>query len=150
MTLRVSDTITFPQKSGQLELHNHLANGSTNTSKFKFDKVFSDTDDQESVFRSVQGVVKSALDGHNVCIFAYGQTGSGKTFTMQGPEGANVRDRTEVEERGIVPRAVQMIFDTLEQRKTYGKQVSFSVTMSCFEIYIETVRDLLKPENTMN
>ena len=72
MTLRVSDTITFPQKSGQLELHNHLANGSTNTSKFKFDKVFSDTDDQESVFRSVQGVVKSALDGHNVCIFAYG------------------------------------------------------------------------------
>ena len=43
-----------------------------------------------------------------------------------------------------------MIFDTLEQRKTYGKQVSFSVTMSCFEIYIETVRDLLNPENTMN
>jgi len=39
------------------------------------------------VFESVQDVVKSALNGHNVCIFAYGQTGSGKTFTMHGVEG---------------------------------------------------------------
>lgn len=30
----------------------------------------------------MQPLVRSVLDGFNVCIFAYGQTGSGKTFTM--------------------------------------------------------------------
>ena len=49
----------------------------------------------------MKDVVRSALDGYNVCIFAYGQTGSGKTYTMQGEKGDKV---------GIVPRAVHMIF----------------------------------------
>lgn len=30
----------------------------------------------------IQPLVRSVLDGYNVCIFAYGQTGSGKTYTM--------------------------------------------------------------------
>ena len=29
-----------------------------------------------------QPLIRSVLDGFNVCIFAYGQTGSGKTYTM--------------------------------------------------------------------
>lgn len=29
-----------------------------------------------------QPLIRSVLDGYNVCIFAYGQTGSGKTYTM--------------------------------------------------------------------
>lgn len=36
----------------------------------------------EEVFSDMQPLVRSVLDGYNVCIFAYGQTGSGKTFTM--------------------------------------------------------------------
>lgn len=31
-----------------------------------------------------QPLIRSVLDGYNVCIFAYGQTGSGKTYTMVG------------------------------------------------------------------
>jgi len=34
------------------------------------------------VFSDIQPLVRSVLDGFNVCIFAYGQTGSGKTYTM--------------------------------------------------------------------
>lgn len=34
------------------------------------------------VFLDIQPLIRSVLDGFNVCIFAYGQTGSGKTFTM--------------------------------------------------------------------
>ena len=30
----------------------------------------------------MQPLIRSVLDGYNVCIFAYGQTGSGKTHTM--------------------------------------------------------------------
>lgn len=34
------------------------------------------------VFSDIKPLVRSVLDGYNVCIFAYGQTGSGKTYTM--------------------------------------------------------------------
>lgn len=34
------------------------------------------------LFRDVQPLVQSALDGYNVSIYAYGQTNSGKTHTM--------------------------------------------------------------------
>ncbi|CAN8255324.1 unnamed protein product [Cochlearia groenlandica] len=36
----------------------------------------------EDVFGEVKPVLRSALDGHNICVLAYGQTGTGKTFTM--------------------------------------------------------------------
>jgi Cdc6-like AAA superfamily ATPase len=38
----------------------------------------------EDVFLEVKPILRSALDGHNVCILAYGQTGTGKTYTMVG------------------------------------------------------------------
>lgn len=34
------------------------------------------------VYSDTQPLIRSVLDGYNVCIFAYGQTGSGKTYTM--------------------------------------------------------------------
>ena len=36
----------------------------------------------ENVFGVVRPLMRSVLDGYNVCVFAYGQTGSGKTHTM--------------------------------------------------------------------
>ena len=94
-----------------------------NKRKFKFDRIFQHTEDTESVFQEVEEVVQSFLDGFNVCIFAYGQTGSGKTYTMTGAGG-------------IVQRAIEMIFS-----------VRSHVKMSCYEIHVETVRDLLDPSN---
>lgn len=34
------------------------------------------------IYADTQPLIRSVLDGYNVCIFAYGQTGSGKTYTM--------------------------------------------------------------------
>lgn len=49
---------------------------------FTFDKVFGPGTSQEAIFADTRPLIRSVLDGFNVCIFAYGQTGSGKTFTM--------------------------------------------------------------------
>lgn len=34
------------------------------------------------VYNETQALIRSVMDGYNVCIFAYGQTGAGKTYTM--------------------------------------------------------------------
>lgn len=48
-----------------------------------------------------------------VCVFAYGQTGSGKTFTMMGrPEAP--------EQKGLIPRSLEQIFQTSQALKTQG------------------------------
>ena len=59
------------------------------------------------MFEDVGDLVQSALDGYNACIFAYGQTGSGKTHTMEGA--------LDSEGRGIIPRAVERLFDVKEK-----------------------------------
>ncbi|OIW09870.1 hypothetical protein TanjilG_24525 [Lupinus angustifolius] len=46
-------------------------------------KLYNEVQDlKEEVFIDTQPLIRSVLDGYNVCIFAYGQTGSGKTYTM--------------------------------------------------------------------
>ncbi|KAI5422581.1 hypothetical protein KIW84_045856 [Lathyrus oleraceus] len=68
--------------------------------EYAFDKVFHQDTTQESVFVEVEPILRSAMDGHNVCIFAYGQTGTGKTFTMDGTN----------EQLWIIPRAIEELF----------------------------------------
>ncbi|GLD95358.1 hypothetical protein PINS_up004002 [Pythium insidiosum] len=100
---------------------------------FGFDKVYLPSDSQEAVFKDVSDFIQSAMDGYNVCIFAYGQTGSGKTHTMQGSGKAQMR--------GIIPRSIQLIIQTCKELSTQGWEYSLEVTF--FEIYNETLRDLL-------
>lgn len=97
---------------------------------FKFDHVFGQADDQEAVFAESLPVVRSVMDGFNVCIFAYGQTGTGKTFTMEGVP----------ENRGVNYRALEELFRMSEERSS---SVSYSFGVSILEVYNEKIRDLL-------
>lgn len=36
----------------------------------------------DDIYKDTQSLIRSVMDGYNVCILAYGQTGSGKTHTM--------------------------------------------------------------------
>ncbi|KAF2288306.1 hypothetical protein GH714_005900 [Hevea brasiliensis] len=89
---------------------------------------------KEEVFRDTQPLIRSVLDGYNVCIFAYGQTGSGKTYTMSGPN-----ELTE-ESQGVNYRALSDLFLLSDQRKEI---ICYEISVQMLEIYNEQVRDLL-------
>ncbi|KAG1663180.1 Carboxy-terminal kinesin 2 [Nymphon striatum] len=109
---------------------------------FNFDRVFEPSSTQQEVFSEISQLVQSALDGYNVCVFAYGQTGSGKTFTMEGP--SSIQSESDV---GMIPRAVQQIFQTAQSLKPKGWE--YSIQISYLEIYNETIRDLLSASNEL-
>ncbi|XP_013637791.1 PREDICTED: kinesin-4 isoform X1 [Brassica oleracea var. oleracea] len=101
---------------------------------FQFNQVFAPTATQDDVFRETQPLIRSVMDGYNVCIFAYGQTGSGKTYTMSGPPG---RSATEM---GINYLALNDLFLICDKRKD---MMTYEIYVQMVEIYNEQVRDLL-------
>ncbi|KAE9036138.1 Kinesin-like protein [Phytophthora rubi] len=110
-----------------------------NPHTFAFDKIYGQSDSQEFVFKDVSDFIQSAMDGYNVCIFAYGQTGSGKTHTMQGSGKAQMR--------GIIPRSIDLIINCCQELTMMGWNFSLMVTF--YEIYNETIRDLLTMDSSM-
>lgn len=69
-------------------------------------------------------------------MFAYGQTGTGKTFTMEGVRGDEAA-------QGIIPRAFEQIWSHINR----AENQTFLVTASYMEIYMEELRDLLRPQS---
>ncbi|XP_004495930.1 kinesin-like protein KIN-14I [Cicer arietinum] len=120
-------TISIPSRNGK----GHKS--------FNFNKVYGPSASQGEVFSDMQPLVRSVLDGFNVCIFAYGQTGSGKTFTMTGP-----KEITE-KSQGVNYRALSDLFYTANQRKDTFR---YDVSVQMIEIYNEQVRDLLVTDGT--
>ncbi|KAM0948208.1 putative plus-end-directed kinesin ATPase [Dioscorea sansibarensis] len=110
---------------------------------FAFDKVFGPTSQQKDLFdAAVSPVVNEVLEGYNCTIFAYGQTGTGKTYTMEGG-GRKMKNGELPSDAGVIPRAVQRIFDILEaQNADYNMKVTF------LELYNEEITDLLAMEES--
>uniref|UniRef100_A0A0D9VT36 Kinesin motor domain-containing protein n=1 Tax=Leersia perrieri TaxID=77586 RepID=A0A0D9VT36_9ORYZ len=123
-------TIITPSKSGK-----------EGRKTFSFNKVFGPSATQDEVFLDTQPLIRSVLDGYNVCIFAYGQTGSGKTYTMSGPK--NMTEQTQ----GVNYRALSDLFKLAEQRK--GTFI-YDIAVQMIEIYNEQVRDLLVNDEIRN
>ncbi|KAL9856889.1 Kinesin-like protein KIN-14O [Arabidopsis thaliana] len=119
---------------GELVVLNPTKPGKDAHRKFRFNKVYSPASTQAEVFSDIKPLIRSVLDGYNVCIFAYGQTGSGKTYTMTGPDGASE------EEWGVNYRALNDLFRISQSRKS---NIAYEVGVQMVEIYNEQVRDLL-------
>ncbi|XVF52904.1 hypothetical protein PTKIN_Ptkin05aG0055800 [Pterospermum kingtungense] len=131
--------IEYTGENGELVVSNPLKQGKDTHRLFKFNKVFSPAASQEEVFLDTQPLIRSVLDGYNVCIFAYGQTGSGKTYTMSGP---NVSSK---EDWGVNYRALNDLFQISQNRKS---SIIYEIGVQMVEIYNEQVRDLLVGDNS--
>ncbi|KAI7886775.1 kinesin-domain-containing protein [Lichtheimia hyalospora FSU 10163] len=103
---------------------------------FHFDHVFRPSCSQADIFSTVgDALVNKFVDGYNTTILAYGQTSSGKTYTMGTAE-------SQLQQEGIVPRAVSKLFGLLHRDNSIGHS---SIKVSFIEIYNEEVIDLLSP-----
>lgn len=132
---QASDMTTIGRiEDGNITIISPPKNGKEARKSFTFNKAFGPSATQGEVFSDMQPLIRSVLDGYNVCIFAYGQTGSGKTFTMSGP--TKLSDET----LGVNYRALNDLFLLLEQRRGTFR---YEISVQMMEIYNEQVRDLL-------
>uniref|UniRef100_A0A8C9J6W3 Kinesin family member 27 n=1 Tax=Panthera tigris altaica TaxID=74533 RepID=A0A8C9J6W3_PANTA len=109
---------------------------------FTFDFVFGKNSTQDEVYNAcIKPLVLSLIEGYNATVFAYGQTGSGKTYTIGGGHVASVVEG----QKGIIPRAIQEIFQNISENSS----TDFNVKVSYIEVYKEDLRDLLELETSM-
>ncbi|WZZ53684.1 hypothetical protein YC2023_053791 [Brassica napus] len=121
-------SIEYTGENGELVVANPLKQGKDTHRFFKFNKVFGPSSTQEEVFLDTQPLIRSLLDGYNVCIFAYGQTGSGKTYTMSGPS------INSEEHWGVNYRALNDLFHLTQSSQN---TVMYEVGVQMVEIYNE-------------
>ncbi|XP_074668356.1 kinesin-like protein KIF27 isoform X2 [Strix aluco] len=109
---------------------------------FTFDFVFGKNSTQEEVYTvCIKPLLVSLTEGYNATVFAYGQTGSGKTYTIGGGHVASVAE----DEKGIIPRAIQELFQHISE----NHNIDFHVKVSYIEVYKEELRDLLELETSV-
>ncbi|XP_054742880.1 kinesin-like protein Klp68D [Anastrepha obliqua] len=126
----------YPNR-GVVEITNLTEANKEQTKMFTYDAAYDASASQINLYNEVVfPLVSSVLEGFNGCIFAYGQTGTGKTFTMEGVRGNN-------ELQGIIPRTFEQIWLHINRTENF----QFLVDVSYLEIYMEELRDLLKPNS---
>ena len=92
------DSVSFKNRSNA---------GTKTLQKFKFNKIYDSSVNQEKLFKdSALHVVQDFLMGKNTLLFTYGATSAGKTYTMLGT----------VREAGLIPRSLDVVFNSLEDK----------------------------------
>ncbi|XP_078322566.1 protein claret segregational-like isoform X2 [Crassostrea virginica] len=138
--IRVLCRIKFSEENDILSTAKSTVSIKGTEKRYTFEKVFDKESTQREVYEDIKELVRSFLDGYNLCIFAYGQTGSGKTYTMEGPPGNQSEDN-----EGIIPRAMKQVFQTIKELKVAGW--TYKLRASYIELYNEEIRDLTKGPN---
>ncbi|KFW74658.1 Kinesin-like KIF9, partial [Manacus vitellinus] len=133
------DMIKFGTDNKSIDIHiekdarGGIVNNSSTDWSFRMDGLLHNTS-QDKVYETVaRDLVAAALRGYNGTIMCYGQTGAGKTYTMTGA--------TKYEHRGIIPRAIQQVFQAAKE----SPGLSITVLISYLEVYNEALFDLLGP-----
>ncbi|KAH8098053.1 hypothetical protein JL720_975 [Aureococcus anophagefferens] len=111
--------------------------------RFGVDHIYEAGASQESLFEAEAApLVAGCLEGVTGTLLAYGQTGAGKTYTVLGRGGTTAT--ASYDERGLVPRTLQRLFDLAAKKRRAG--CSVEIRVSCIEVYNEQLIDLLKAQ----
>lgn len=145
--------------------------GSAQWKVFTFDRILGPEETQNDVFREVEPIAQSVVDGFKACVFAYGQTGSGKTYTMEGTPsdpGLNYRVVNHIFQsitlKGAVYNAADREYDADGDAAMDGDDIEsdlptesssssktpdalFRVQVGVLEVYNDTLRDLVDTTN---
>uniref|UniRef100_A0A915AVU8 Kinesin motor domain-containing protein n=1 Tax=Parascaris univalens TaxID=6257 RepID=A0A915AVU8_PARUN len=119
---------------------------------FTYDFVFDQPTPQNTVYeKCVESLVDGTFAGFNATVLAYGQTGSGKTYTMG--TAFDLTSSISEDEIGIIPRAMQHLFTSIEARKRDAKEHGliepiFDVAVQFIELYNEDIVDLLADDRS--
>ncbi|KAK4420867.1 Kinesin-like protein KIN-14F [Sesamum alatum] len=133
-------TVDYIGDNGNIMIVNPQKQGKDARRVFSFNKVFGMNVTQYQIYAETQPLVRSVLDGYNVCIFAYGQTGSGKTYTMSGP------NLTTEETWGVNYRALRDLFHISKARMDL---IEYEVGVQMIEIYNEQLNGLNVPDASL-
>ncbi|MCO5552232.1 hypothetical protein L7F22_005744 [Adiantum nelumboides] len=130
-------SVDYIGEEGSITIASPTKQGKEHRKYFNFNKVYGPSASQEEVFLDTQPLIRSVLDGFNVCIFAYGQTGSGKTYTMTGPNNPSSKDW------GVNFRALHDLFELAQNNSQQnGLNVPDASMISVHST--EDVLDLMK------
>jgi centromeric protein E len=111
--------------------HTDIVQGRTH--QYTVDRVYGpDVTTQELYERSVQSLVRAAMDGYHTSVLAYGQTSTGKTHTMMGTK----------RQPGVIPLSIRECFSRIRQVQS-GPSLEYLLRVSYLEVYKEHIRDLL-------
>eukprot|EP00850_Spirogloea_muscicola_P013341 SM000090S24303 [mRNA] locus=s90:164584:174618:- [translate_table: standard] len=125
--LSSTQVIHIMEDNETVSVRNPTLEARPTSKEFHFDGILGPSSCQDDVYIKVKPLLRSVLDGYNVCVIAYGQTGS-------GPDAAEPKDR------GLIFRALADLFQLSEERV---KNIKFSFQVQMLEVYNEQVRDLL-------
>ena len=114
-----------------------IVNNQTDAWKFQFENILHNASQDEVYEASASEIVQSAVEGYNGTVLCYGQTGAGKTYTMTGSQ-------TEFKYRGIVPRAINQVYNLTSSKF----EQAITIRVSYAEIYNDQIRDLLPEINS--
>ncbi|KAJ3219906.1 hypothetical protein HDU67_008435 [Dinochytrium kinnereticum] len=117
----------------RIALSPDFAEKSRKSAEYFYDIVQAGSDNKRLYESAAKEVVWKAMEGINGTVFAYGQTASGKTYSMMGVD----------EQPGIIPQAIDDVFSFIREQK--GDK-EYLLRVAYLEIYNETIRDLLAPE----
>lgn len=105
--------------------------------RYAFDRVFDERTTQLEVYQNTtKFLIPGILNGFNATVFAYGATGAGKTYTMSGCDATGP---------GVMVQTMEDLFREIQNR---AGELTCKVSMQYLEVYNETIRDLLCPENS--
>lgn len=121
------NSILFDAGNGQRE----ITSKRPKSLSYQFDSVFPSTSSQIQIYNGTIGIyLDSLLNGHHLTLFAYGATGCGKTHTLMGTSN----------DPGLIQLTMTDLYKKIDS-------MSVKMTLSFFEIYNETIRDLWSSKN---